>query len=49
MVSKTKDGFICDDCKLAYKEKMWAQKCEEWCLAHRTCNIAITNHAIMNV
>ncbi len=46
MVSFIGGFHICDDCKLKYKEKNWAEKCEEWCLAHHSCNIAITRHAV---
>ncbi len=38
--------YQCQDCKLYYKDKRWAEKCEEWCLAHHTCNIAITKHKL---
>lgn len=46
MVLKTKEGYICEDCKLAYEERLWAGKCEKWCRAHHSCNLAITRHAL---
>ncbi len=46
MVKETKEGFFCEECGLAYKEKEWAEKCEEWCVKHHTCNIAITSRAL---
>ena len=46
MVSYNYGFYICDDCKLRYKEKIFAEKCEEWCLAHHSCNLEITRHAV---
>lgn len=37
--------YQCPICKLHYKNKAWAEKCESWCKAHNSCNIAITTHA----
>ena len=31
--------FYCEVCKLVYKEKEWAEKCEKWCKNNSTCNI----------
>ncbi len=45
MVSVKNGGHVCDECQLVYDERQWAEKCEEWCSAHHTCNIAITKHA----
>ena len=38
--------FVCSECKFAYKDKTWAQKCEKWCKEHNSCNIEITKHAV---
>ena len=38
--------FYCEVCKLVYKEKEWAEKCEEWCKHNSTCNLEITKHSI---
>lgn len=38
--------FYCEVCKLVYKERIWAEKCEEWCKHNSTCNIEITRHSI---
>ena len=50
MVKKIKEQkqkhYYCKKCKLEYKEKKWAEKCESWCKEHKSCNIEITNHAI---
>jgi len=43
--TKNQDLFICEDCKLAYKEETWATKCEKWCKKHKTCNLEITKHS----
>jgi len=28
--------FLCEECKLRYKEKQWAEMCETWCKEHKT-------------
>ena len=38
--------YVCSICKLKYKEKEWAEKCEEWCLENNSCNLEITRHSI---
>ncbi|MFC1988798.1 hypothetical protein ACFLVJ_03085 [Chloroflexota bacterium] len=38
--------YICEECGMAYKEKAWAQKCEEWCHEHHSCNLEIIVHAV---
>ncbi len=45
----TKGGvtfYLCEACDLAYKEKEWAQKCQEWCEQHHSCNLEITQHVV---
>ena len=37
--------YQCPECKLHYKEKEWAEKCEAWCREHKSCNLEITAHA----
>ncbi len=37
--------WICEECKLKYIEKDWAEKCENWCKEYKSCNLEITNHA----
>lgn len=44
-----KDGvtlYLCEACGFAYKEKEWAQKCQQWCQQHHSCNLEITQHAV---
>lgn len=38
--------YECEDCKLIYPDKKWAEKCERWCIKHHTCNISITKHKL---
>ena len=38
--------YICGACGFAYKEKEWAEKCQEWCEEHQSCNLEITEHAV---
>ena len=46
MVKKVDEFWICDECKLKYKDKIWADKCEEWDKKHKSCNLEITRHAV---
>lgn len=38
--------YSCEECGFKYKEKDIADKCEEWCKEHKSCNIAIAKYAI---
>ena len=38
--------FACEECKLLYRNKNWAEKCEAWCKEHHSCNLEITRHSI---
>ena len=38
--------YQCDDCKLIYKDKRFAEQCEEWCTVHHSCNLAITKNKL---
>ncbi|RME55805.1 tRNA pseudouridine(55) synthase TruB [Candidatus Parcubacteria bacterium] len=38
--------FRCPECGLFYAEERYAKQCEAWCRTHRSCNLAITRHAI---
>ena len=46
MVKKSGKLFECIECGMKYKNKDWAQKCENWCKEHHTCHIEIIKHAI---
>lgn len=38
--------YECEECRLQYKEREIAKKCESWCKKHHTCNTEIIKHAI---
>jgi len=38
--------YICEECGLAYKERIWAEKCEKFCSEHHACSLEITSHAV---
>ena len=42
------DGiFQCEICGLKYRERRWAERCEEWCREHpNSCNVEAASHSI---
>lgn len=46
MVRKINGLWVCEECGLKYKEKSWAEKCEEWCKKYKSCNLEIIKHSI---
>ncbi len=38
--------YVCEECSFAYKDKRWAQKCQNWCKKYNSCNIEITKYAV---
>jgi len=38
--------YICEECGLAYRERVWAEKCEKFCSKHHACSFEITRHAV---
>ena len=38
--------YVCEECKFAYKDKNWAEKCQAWCKNNNSCNIIITGHSV---
>ncbi|HLC38175.1 MAG TPA: hypothetical protein VJI71_01860 [Candidatus Norongarragalinales archaeon] len=38
--------FYCSECGLGYAEKTWSEKCREWCLKHKSCNLGIIKRAV---
>jgi hypothetical protein len=41
------DGlYQCDECKLFYRDLDLAQKCEDWCKEHNSCNIEISAQSV---
>ena len=44
---KGKTLYIYEECGLAYEEKEWAEKCQQWCEEHEgTCNMEISEHSV---
>jgi len=41
-----KNIFACEVCGFGYKEKEYAQKCEDFCKEHSGCSLEITKHAV---
>lgn len=41
-----KEYYQCGDCGFVYQEKELAQRCEDWCVAHKSCNMEITSHSV---
>lgn len=50
MVKEVKKGgrtfYTCEVCGLAYDEKIWAERCEDYCSKHNACSLEITSHAV---
>ena len=50
MVNKDiKNGEIyykCSECLMRYSNKSLAEKCEEWCKKHKSCNINLIKYAV---
>ena len=38
--------YECEECKLLYRDKKWAEKCEDWCRKNHSCNLSITKHTL---
>lgn len=38
--------FQCRICGLHYTEKALADRCQEWCSKHDSCNLEIARHSI---
>ena len=41
-----KEYYQCQECKLIYKDKKLAKKCEKWCKENKSCNLKITKYAV---
>ncbi len=44
--NKRKKYYQCEVCKFVYKERKYAERCEEWCKKYKSCNLKITKHAV---
>ncbi|MEM2909864.1 MAG: hypothetical protein QXO01_02185 [Nitrososphaerota archaeon] len=38
--------YICEECGLVYSEVSIAERCEDWCRNHKSCNLEITRNAV---
>jgi len=38
--------YTCEECGMAYAEKEWAEKCQQWCRENKSCNLEIISHAV---
>lgn len=38
--------YQCEICKFNYLEKSFAEKCEDWCKKHNSCNLEIIKQAV---
>ncbi len=36
--------YVCKECGYEYEDKIWAEKCENWCREHKSCNLDIIKH-----
>ncbi len=43
---KGKKAFECELCKFKYKDRKWAQKCEDWEKKNKSCNLLVIKHAL---
>jgi len=41
-----KKVYECEACNFFYESNELAEKCEQWCTKHKSCNMDITKHAI---
>ena len=38
--------YTCELCGFSYKDKEWAEKCEDFCKKYKSCSLEIIEHAI---
>lgn len=46
MVKSVNGLWACEECGLKYKDRYWAERCEEWCREHKSCNLEIIKHSV---
>ena len=46
MVKFVNGLYQCEICKLFYKNKILAKKCESWCKENKSCNLNIIKHSV---
>ena len=48
VIEEYKQLCQCEECGMQYEDREWAEKCQAWCKEHRSCNIEITKHAVVD-
>ncbi|BFI73797.1 hypothetical protein YN1_7840 [Nanoarchaeota archaeon] len=46
MVVQIGEYWGCEECHNVYESKELAEKCEEWCKEHKSCNLEIVKQSI---
>jgi hypothetical protein len=46
IMKNNKPAFVCDVCDLSYRERILAERCEEYCRTYGACSLDITKHAL---
>lgn len=41
-----KTYYLCLVCEMAYLDREWAQKCQDFCAQYKGCSLEITSHAV---
>ena len=49
MVKSSTKGYYCEECKLIYEDRDWAEKCEGWCRKRKSCNLEVTKHSTLKI
>ncbi|MEM1517952.1 MAG: hypothetical protein QW789_02380 [Nitrososphaerota archaeon] len=39
--------YVCEACRHVYRERVWAEKCEDFCFKYHACSLSITSHAVL--
>ncbi len=45
-VLQGKTYYLCSKCGMAYTDREWAQRCEDFCTKYNACSIEITQHGV---
>ncbi|MBI3627604.1 MAG: hypothetical protein HY220_02570 [Candidatus Sungbacteria bacterium] len=45
----SKKYYKCEECGLIYSDKGIAEKCQAWCLEHKSCNLEIIEYAVKDL
>jgi len=41
-----KTYYLCPVCGIAYLDREWAEKCQDFCARYSSCSLEITGHAV---